>query len=371
LLAPAHRFGYDNRAMERAEQLPSQPGGRVGRRGSAGPPEPACTCFPEMPRRAFLAITAGGLLAAPLAAEGQQAAPSQPRQVGWLALVPEPPLQDEFRRGMRELGYVEGSNYVLHGRYAEAEQLPALAAELTRLKVDVIVAETGTAAGAAKRATTETPIVFITSDPLGTGLVQSLARPGRNLTGISNAQTELYPKRMDVLKAAIPTLRRLATIEHASFGRRTLLSQIVQEAARALGIEALAITFVGRVEELDRAFAQAVQQRADAVLFGGHPFFNVHMRRILALAARHRLPAMYEFRSFVEAGGLMCYGTDMKMVFHRVATYVDKILKGAKPGDLPVEQPTKFELVINMKTAKALGLTIPPSLLQRADQVIE
>jgi putative tryptophan/tyrosine transport system substrate-binding protein len=251
------------------------------------------------------------------------------------------------------------------------EALPELATELARLKLDVIVAETGAAARAAKNATTETPIVFITSDPVGTGLVQSLARPGGNLTGISNIQTELYPKRMDVLKAAIPTVRRVATIEHANFGRRTLLSQIVPEAARALGIEALTITFVGRVEELDRAFAQAAQQRADAVLIGAHPFFNVHMERILALAARHRLPAIYEFRSFVEAGGLMCYGADMKVVFHRVATYVDKILKGAKPGVLPVEQPTRIELVINLKTAKALGLTIPQSVLLRADQVIE
>jgi ABC-type uncharacterized transport system substrate-binding protein len=326
-----------------------------------------------MKRRAFLSVMAGGLLAAPLAAEAQHSAPSQPRQVGWLALVAEPPLQDEFRRGMRELGHVEGSTYSVHGRYAEnrADALPGLAAELARLKLDVIVAETGTAARAARGATTETPIVFITSDPLGTGLVQSLARPSGNLTGISNRQTELYPKRMDVMKAAIPTVRRVATIEHTTSGRRTLLSQMAQEAARALGIEALPITFVGRVEELDRAFAQAVHQRADAVLFGAHPFFNVHMERILALAARHRLPAIYEFRSFVEAGGLMCYGTDMKVVFHRVATYVDKILKGAKPGDLPVEQPTKIELVINLKTAKALGLTIPPSLLARADEIIQ
>jgi ABC-type uncharacterized transport system substrate-binding protein len=324
-----------------------------------------------MRRIGLAVILALSLALAPLAAETQQAAPSQPRRVGWLGLVAEPLLQDEFRRGMRELGHVEGSTYSIHERYGGAEALPGLAAELTRLKLDVIVAETGAAARAAKNATTEIPIVFITSDPLGTGLVQSLARPGGNLTGISNIQTELYPKRMDVLKAAIPTVRRVATIETTAFGRRTLLSQIVQEAARALGIEALPITFAGRVEELDRAFAQAVQQRADAVLFGAHPFFNVNMERILALAARHRLPAIYEFRSFVEAGGLMCYGADMKVVFHRVATYVDKILKGAKPGDLPVEQPTKIELVINLKTAKALGLTIPQSLLLRADHVVE
>jgi ABC-type uncharacterized transport system substrate-binding protein len=326
-----------------------------------------------MRRIGLAVILALSLALAPLAAETQQAAPSQPRQVGWLGVVAGPPLQDEFRRGMRELGHVEGSTYSLHERYAgnRAEALPELAAELARLKLDVIVAETGAAARAAKNATTETPIVFITSDPVGTGLVQSLARPGGNLTGISNIQTQLYPKRMDLLKAAIPTVRRVATIEHTTFGRRTLLSQMVQEAARALGIEALTITFVGRVEELDRAFAQAAQQRADAVLIGAHPFFNLHMERILALAARHHLPAIYEFRSFVEAGGLMCYGTNMKAVFHRLATYVDKILKGAKPGVLPVEQPTKIELVINLKTAKALGLTIPQSVLLRADQVIE
>jgi ABC-type uncharacterized transport system substrate-binding protein len=205
-------------------------------------------------RRIGLAVVlALSMFLVPLAAE------TQPRQVGWLALVAEPLLQDEFRRGMRELGHVEGSTYSLHERYAgnRAEALPGLAAELTRLKLDVIVAETGPAARTAKNATTETPIVFITSDPLGTGLVQSLARPGGNLTGISNIQTELYPKRLEMLKAAIPTLRRVATIEHMAFGRRTLLSQMVQETARALGIEALTITFVGRVEELDRAFAQA------------------------------------------------------------------------------------------------------------------
>jgi len=326
-----------------------------------------------MDRRRFLLTSLAGAVAVPVAAGAQRAAPSQPWQVGWLAPVAEPPLQDEFRRGMRELGHVEGSTYSLHERYAEnrSEALSGLAAELTRLKLHVIVAETGAAASAAKRATTDTPIVFITSDPVGAGLVQSLARPGGNLTGISNIQTELYPKRMEVLKATIPTVRRVATIETTAVGRRAMLSQMVQEAARSLGIEALTITFVGRVEELDRAFAQAVQQRADAVMFGAHPFFNVHMERILALAERHRLPAIYEFRSFVEAGGLMCYGADMKVLFHRVATYVDKILKGAKPADLPIEQPTRFEFAINLKTAKALGLTIPPSLLARADQVIE
>jgi putative ABC transport system substrate-binding protein len=256
-------------------------------------------------RRAFVASFTGSLFAASLAAEAQQAAPSQPWQVGWLALVAEPPLRDEFRRGMRELGHAEGSTYSLHERYAwnGSAALSGLAAELTRLKLHVIVAETGAAASAAKRATTETPIVFITSDPVGTGLVQSLARPGGNLTGISNIQTELYPKRMEVLKATIPTVRRVATIETAAFGRRAMLSQMVQEAARSLGIEALTITFVARVEEIDRAFAQAVQQRDDALLFGAHPFFNVHMERILTLAERHRLPAMYEFRRFVEAGG--------------------------------------------------------------------
>ena len=257
-------------------------------------------------------------------------------------------------------------------RYAgwNSNKLPALAADLARLKLDVIVAETLAAARAIQHATRTIPIVFITGDPVASGLAQSLARPGGNLTGVANLSLELYPKRVEVLKAAVPNLRRLAMF----FGPAVepdRVSRMAQDAARAESIEGLPARFMSQPEELESAFAMAVQARADAVMIAAHPFFNANRDRLIDLAARHRLPAQYEFRDFVEAGGFMCYGADMNDVFRRVATYVDRILKGAKPADLPVEQPTKFELVVNMKTAKALGLTIPPSLLLRADQVIE
>jgi putative ABC transport system substrate-binding protein len=317
-----------------------------------------------MDRRAFLCGLTLGSLAAP------QAAPARIRQVGWLALMPQPSLQTEFRRGMRELGHVEGSSYVLLERYAEADQLFALAADLVRLKVDVIVAEAGLPIRGARSATTTIPIVFITGEPLVSGFVQNMRRPGGNLTGIANLELELYPKRIEALKDALPRLRRLAVVS-AALPRRALISRTIQDAASAHRIEALPVAFVSHVEELDVAFAQAARARADAMLVSAHSFFNVHRDRLLALAARHRLPTLYAFRDFVEAGGLMCYGADMKDVYRRLASYVDRILQGADPADLPVEQPTKFELVINLKTAKALGLTIPPSLLARADEVIK
>jgi len=322
-----------------------------------------------MKRRAFV-IGLGAVLAAPRAAEAQ--GPNQVTQVGWLALAAQPRLQAAFVSGMRELGHVKGSSYSLVERYAEwnSNKLPALAADLVRLKVDLIVAETSGAARAIQRATRTIPIVFITGDPVASGLAQSLARPGGNLTGVANLSLELYPKRVELLKAAIPSLQRLAMF----FGPAVepdRASRIGQDAARAESIEPLSARFMSQPEELESAFAMAVQGRADAVIIGAHPFFITHRDRLIGLAARHRLPAQYEFRDFVEAGGFMCYGADMNDVFRRVATYVDRILKGAKPAELPVEQPTKFELVINVKTAKALGLTIPPSLLLRADQVIE
>jgi putative tryptophan/tyrosine transport system substrate-binding protein len=322
-------------------------------------------------RRTFIARSAVAILTAPLAAEGQQTSPALAKQVGWLGLVPQPHLRVEFQRGMRELGYVENVSYTLHERYADGliDRLPALAAELTRLRVDVIVGDGRLGTAAAQRATRSIPIVFVTGDPVGSGFVESLARPSGNLTGVSNLTFELYAKRIELLKAAVPRLARLEIIETRE--REAFMSKTAQEAAAARGIQALRIISVDRPEDLDGAFAQAVRARADAVFVGGTPFFNVHRDRLIALAARYHLPTSYEFRDFVEAGGFMCYGTDNKMIYHRVASYVDKILKGAKPADLPVEQPTKFELVINLKTAKALGLTIPQTLLQRADQIIE
>jgi putative tryptophan/tyrosine transport system substrate-binding protein len=323
-----------------------------------------------MDRRAFI-VAGVAALAAPLAAGAQQAV--RARQVGWLALVPQPRLRAEFLRGMRELGHIEGLAYVLHERYAKdvVDRLPALAAELTQLNVDVIVAEAAVAVRAAQQATTTIPIVFITGDPVEMGFVHTLGRPGGNLTGIANLTLELYVKRIELLKDAVPTVRRLATLQVPALADPDRTRRAVQDAARSVGVEALPITFVSRVEELDQAFAQTARTRADALLVSANPFFNIHRDRIVALATRHRLPALYEFRDFVEAGGLMCYGADMTEVYRHLATYVDRIFKGASPSDLPVEQPTKFELVINLKTAKALGLTIPQSVLLRADQVIE
>jgi putative ABC transport system substrate-binding protein len=324
-----------------------------------------------MDRRAFLA-GAAAFLAAPLAAEAQQASSAQSQQVGWFALVPLPRLLAEFQRGMRELGYLEGSTYTLLERYADAkvERLPVLAAELIRLKPDVIVSEAFGPTQALQRATNTIPIVFITGDPVANGFVRSLASPGGNLTGVANLSLELYPKRIEVLKEAVPKLHRLAIFAGAVI-RLDLLTRNAQEAARSQGIEVLPVFSMSRAEDLNDAFAKAVRSRADAVLMYPSPFFNAHRDLLLSLAARHRLPALYEFRDFVEAGGFMCYGADNGDVYRRVASYVDRILKGAKPADLPVEQPTTFELVINLKTAKALGLTIPRSLLLRADQVIE
>jgi len=323
-------------------------------------------------RRAFLGAVTGGLLTAPLAAEAQQATPAHAQKVGWLALVPLPRLLTEFQSGMQELGHVEGSTYTLLERNAEAkvERLPGLAAELVRLKPAVIVGEAFGPTQALQRVTKTIPIVFITGDPVANGFVQSLARPGGNLTGVANLSLELYAKRIEVLKEAVPKLHRLAIFAGAAI-RLDLLTRGAQEAARSQGIEVLSVFTMNRAEDIDASFARATRARADAVLMYPSPFFNAHRDLLLTLAARHRLPALYEFRDFVEAGGLMCYGADNRAVYRRVATYVDRILKGAKPADLPVEQPTKFELVINLKTAKALGLAIPPSLLARADEVIQ
>jgi ABC-type uncharacterized transport system substrate-binding protein len=324
-----------------------------------------------MDRRAFLSVVTGSVLARPLIVE-PQSGPAKPMRVGWLATVPLPELQAEFRRGMRDLEHIEGSTYVLDERYANAaDQLSGAAAELIRLNDAVIVAQSAVAVRAAKQATTAIPIVFITGDPVEFGFAHSLARPGGNLTGVANLTFELYPKRIELLKAALPRMRRLATLQTSTLVDPARTSRMVQSAAHANGIEALPVSFVRSGAELDNAFAQASRAHADAMLVAPSPFFNIHRDRVLALAARYRLPALYEFRDFVEAGGLMCYGADMKAVYRQLASYVDRVLKGAKPADLPVEQPTKFELVINLKTAKALGLTIPQTLLLRADQVIE
>jgi len=317
------------------------------------------------------------LLAAPLAAEAEQAA--KIARIGYLAfnLAAAPHLQEAFRQGLRDLGYVEGRNVVIEYRDAEGkiERLPALAAELVALKVDVILAATGTPqALAAKQATRTTPIVFTSvADPVTSGLVTSLARPGGNVTGLSILAPELVGKRLELLKQAVPGVSRVAVLwQPGGLGERTEKDMLkgAEVAARALGVRLQVVEARGPAD-FDRAFSDMTRARAGALtVLPSSMFFN-ERRRLVDLAAKNRLPAVYPWREGVDAGGLMAYGAKQADLYRRAATYVDKILKGAKPADLPVEQPTTFELVINLKTAKALGLTIPPSLLGRADQVIE
>ena len=322
-----------------------------------------------MDRRAFIAGTFG-LLAVPLGAETQPTG-RNPR-IGILRPgSPPDPLLDAFRQGLRELGYEEGRNINIEYRWAEGrdERLPGLAAELVRLKVDVIVAGAG-AVEAAKHATTTIPIVMpVSGDPVRAGLVASLARPGGNITGLTSLSGELPGKWMELLKETLPRVSRVAVLwDPASDPRQVNTSEA---AARSLGVR-LHMLKVGRADGFEPALTDARKNDVGALIVLGSPFFYVHRTRLVELAATHRLPTIYAQREFVVgSGGLMSYGTDFHHQFRRAATYVDKILKGAKPGDLPIEQPTKFELVINLKTAKALGLTIPPTVLARADEVIQ
>jgi putative ABC transport system substrate-binding protein len=329
-----------------------------------------------MERRTFLGVIAGSLLTAPLAAEAQQA--GKVARIGWLGDSPaaSPHLDEAFRQGLRDLDYVEGRNVVIEYRWAEGkfERLPALAAELVALKVDVILAGTVLAAVAAKQAIRTIPIVFAAvADPLGSGLVTSLARPGGNVTGLSVLSPELVGKRLEQLKQALPGVSRVAVLwQPGAFGERTEQDMLkaAEVAARALGVRLQFVEARGPTD-FDRAFSDMTRAHAGALTVLPSPMFLNERRRLVDLAAKHRLPAGYPWREGADAGGLISYGPSLADLYRRAATYVDKILKGAKPGDLPVEQPTKFELVINLKTAKALGLTIPPSLLHRADQVIE
>jgi putative ABC transport system substrate-binding protein len=330
-------------------------------------------------RRAFIGTLAGGLLAAPLAADAQK--PAKVPRIGWMLTgsleAPETQaLLVAFRQGARERGYVEGENIVIEYRAAEGrlDRFPALAADLVRLKVDLIVAGSTSAARAAKQATTTIPIVAPTmGDPVGDGLVASLARPGGNITGLTFLGPELAPKRLELLKEALPKMSRVVGIWHqGGLSERTtqdMLSQ-TETAARTLGVK-LQLVAVRSPDEIDRAFSAMASQRPDAFIMFPSVMFFIERRRVIDLADKHRLPSIYVAREFVEPGGLFSYGASIADLFRRTATYVDRILKGAKPADLPVEQPTKFELIFNLKTAKALGLTIPPSMLQRADEVIQ
>src|SRR5262245_16241656 len=323
-----------------------------------------------MERRTFLGTL--GLLAAARPAVGQ--APGA--VIGFLSAnsrVVMTARTEAFRKGLRDLGYVERENLSVEYRFAEGrpDQLPALAADLVRLKVSVIVTEGTTATRFAREATSTVPIVMAQDpDPVGTGFVASLARPGGNITGLSNLRPDLSGKRLELLKDTVPRLTRVAVLATAATPGT---AQTVKETELAAGTVGMQVSYVevAAAKDIDMAFRAASTARADAVLVLASPILLSHRGQVTDLAMKHRLPAMYYTMEFVLGGGLMSYGASALDLFRRAASYVDKILKGAKPSDLPVEQPTKFDLVINLKTAKALGLTIPPSLSARADQGID
>jgi len=327
-------------------------------------------------RRTFVGALAGGLLAVPLAAEAQQTA--KIARIGYLAVyrAPSPHLGEAFRQGLRDLRYVEGRNVVIEFRDAEGklDRLPALAAELVALQVDVIVAPNTATVLAAKQATRTIPVVFaVVADPVASGFVTSLARPGGNVTGLSLLAPELVGKCLELLKQAVPGVSRVAVLwQPGGLGELTEKNMLKEAdvAARALGV-GVQVVEARHPADLDRAFSDMIRARADALTVLGTPMFMNERRRLVELPAMHRLPTVYSLREFADAGGLLSYGANQADLYRRAAYYVDKILRGAKPADLPVEQPTKFELVVNLKTAKALGLSISPALLARADQVIE
>jgi putative ABC transport system substrate-binding protein len=320
-------------------------------------------------RRAFLATLTGGLLAAPLAARAQEA--GKVHRVG--VVVGGLDLTDNLRQGLGELGWVEGQNLVVLKRVwsGRTEQFPKIIADLIQLKVDVIVSSSTPAVRAAKEATRTTPIVMAgLIDPVGAGLIPSLAQPGGNITGLTNIFTELTAKRLELLKEAAPRVTRVAVLWNPTQPGQAIAWQQTQQAAQTLGL-VLFSAEVRRPEDFAPAFTAIVVERAEALLVLPDPLTTFHRQQTADFAVKQHLPSMYAASYWVEAGGLLSYGTSFAALWRRAAVYVDKILKGAKPADLPIEQPTKFELVINLKTAKALGLTIPQSLLRRADQVIE
>ncbi len=332
-----------------------------------------------MRRREFIGGIALGFIALPCAVDAQQAG-NVPR-VGFLVTgsLDSPAIQrnlDAFREGLRERGYVEGQNIVIEFRSADGniQRFPGLAAELVRLKVDLILTPNTPAGLAAQQATTTIPVVVpVMGDPVGDGLVASLARPGGNITGLTFLGPELVPKRIELLKEALPSISRVVVLWHPGANSERATKDMLREteaAARAVGVQ-LRFADVRGADEFDRAFSTITTEPADALLVFPSPMLFIERRRIVDLAAKYRLPSMFVAREYVELGGLISYGANIDDLFRRSATFVDKILKGAKPADLPVEQPTKFELVVNLKTAKALGLAIPQSILARADEVIE
>jgi putative tryptophan/tyrosine transport system substrate-binding protein len=324
-----------------------------------------------MRRREFIMLLGGTAAAWPLGARAQPAM----RVVGFMG-GGTPSIQGSwaaaFAQRLHELGWVDGRNLAIEYRWAEgkSERVTEIVAEFVRLKVDVIVTHSNPLVVAAKQATSTIPIVFgAAGDPVSTGLVASLARPGGNVTGLSLQQTDTAGKRLELLREVVPGFRRLGIMAKVDNPGAALEMADVEAAARALGIE-FTLAEIRRAADIASAF-EALKERADALYVCNDPFMNANATRINTLAAAMRLPTIFNFRENVEAGGLMSYGANVPDLFRRAADYVDKILRGTKPGDLPVEQPTKFELVFNLTTAKALGIDVAPSLLARADQIIE
>ena len=327
-----------------------------------------------MERRTFLALVSASLLVAPLAAEAQQG--GEVYRVGFLGnstAALEANLVGPFREGLRELGYVEGQNIAIEYRWAEGqyERFPALIAELLARKVDVIVTAGTPASLAVKKATTSVPLVMVAvGDPVGTGLVTSLARPGGNLTGLISIAPDLEGKRLELLREVVPKLSHVSVLTNPANPFHALSEKQIRAAASVMHMK---VHFVSvRAEpEIDHAFGMITRQRPDGLIMLADRVFLHNRVRIADFATRNRIPGVYAYTELVDAGGLMSFGPSYPGMHRRAAYFVDKILKGAKPADLPMEQPAKFELVINLKTAKVLGLTMPPSLLLRADQVIE
>ena len=322
----------------------------------------------------LIVVLTVGLFAVPLAAEAQ--APGKVPRVGYVFVrvsSTDQRVWDTARQGLRELGYVEGQNITLEVRWAEgrSERLPELVAELVHLKVDVLVVASTPGALAAKNATRTIPVVMLgVGDPVGSGLAASLARPGSNVTGLSLLNPEISGKRLELLKQCLPSISRVAALTNPDNPIHAVYWKETHTAAQTLGLQLQSIK-TRAPEDFDEAFRAAARGRADALLAFDDALTIGYRARLIALAAKYRLPTMYGFREFPDAGGLLSYGPNLLDQYRRTATYVDRILKGARPADLPIEQPTKFELVINRRTAQALGLAIPPSVLARADQVIE
>ena len=327
-------------------------------------------------RRKLIVALGAGALAGSLSTFAQQQ--GKVWRIGFLSSRRRPDSSDldfigPFTQGMRDLGYVEGKNLLIEWRFADGkpERLPGLAAELVRLKVDVFVTQGSIAASAAQKVTTTVPIVMANaSDPVGSGFIKSLAHPGGNITGLSNINVDIAPKRLEMLRSMVPKLSRVAVLVNRANPNQTATLETIQAAAQKSGVKILPLA-AQTTQEIEKAFSTMTRENAGAVIVAPDALFTQQRHQIAELTGKLRLPSIFATREFVEAGGLMSYGQNLADNFRRAAMYVDKIFKGAKPGDLPVEQPTKFELIINGKTAKALGLKIPQSLLISADKMIE